>query len=618
MTQSSAGSLQWEEASLYELLCQRRGWTPEYLESLNRPGTDRLKDIDRMVDVLNQIRSRGLQITIAPDFDMDGITSGVLGYAGLKELGFDVNLHIPDYRLGHDLGPETVRRIAEEFPSTQVLLTCDNGVNSHQGIAAARARNWITLVTDHHQELEPGSQADLTVNPCRLDETYSLRGICGAHVLYQVLHAYAMKYEPQKIWAISLLRLFAGIGTVSDVMPVIQQNRDIIKASLSIARLMHVNAPPGEEPNRWGRHDPDPTLIDIQEATLLQVLRSEEHDPAFVRVFEGFGAVLKAFAIAEKIKDASSIDEQFYGFYLAPAMNSPRRTSAPLEPCFDVFLAPTEDERMEAMAAVIANNELRKQMTIEHIEKMEESEQPYAPWVYFSDAPSGMFGLLANQLMSKSGMPTIVMARPHRESTNISGSSRSPQWFDMISTVDPQPGMYAVGHQQACGVGVDSVDRLDDLIDLLETSTALALAAEPDAGESEMDLRFGHTPDCDASLSCFDEMTELIRRIELLRPFGHQFPEPVFEIVVDPTTLTVKRIGSEKQHLRLVTSAGMSMLWWNSAEQWGDALQALCESEQPQLPLRFSAKLSLNNFLGNQTVQAILQAPTRPLPVVNA
>src|SRR6266498_2884395 len=85
---------------LFSLLCERRGWTDEYLAAIDSEEHDALKDLETMVAALEDIRRSGSTVTIAPDFDMDGIASGVLGYAGLKELGFDVNLHIPDYRRG--------------------------------------------------------------------------------------------------------------------------------------------------------------------------------------------------------------------------------------------------------------------------------------------------------------------------------------------------------------------------------------------------------------------------------------------------------------------------------------------------------------------------------------
>lgn len=592
---------------LFALLCQRRGWSDEALAALEVADHEPLKDLDTMVTALHMIKQSRRQITIAPDFDMDGIASGVLGYAGLKELGFDVNLHVPDYKRGHDLRPEDIDEIAENHPGTSVLLTCDGGVNSHEGIAAARAKGWMTLVTDHHQELEPGSTADITVDPCRLDETYALRGICGAHVLYQVLHSYAITHAPEKLWSIGLLRVFAGLGTVSDVMPLIYENRKLVRESLSVARLLYTPAPKTIE-GRWGM-EPDFDKIDISKATLLQLLNIESHAPEFISVFEGFALMLKAFGQAGKIKDIDNINEGFYGFYAAPAMNSPRRTGAPLDDCFTVFTASDHEVKLEAMHRVITNNDKRKELREIHVAQLIEGNQPLAPWVFFSDAPSGMLGLLANEMMALTGNPAIVLNPPASEDAPVSGSARAPGWFEMITTLDNVEGMFAIGHQQACGVKLASARSLPLLVSTISQAATTIRVSNPELLKPDSDLVLGQSADCDAKLTDVEPLMELVRRVETLRPFGHEFTEPMFEIIFDPNTGRLDKMGSEKQHLRLVTREGMALLWWNAAEANYENLAPLFAPDTPRHePLRFVAKLQLNEFLGQQRLQAVIDA----------
>lgn len=600
-----------DDLDLFALLCARRGWSKEYLDSIENTEHARLKDLDAMVEGLEDARAAGTEITIAPDFDMDGISSGVLGFAGLRELGFRVNLHLPDYRRGHDLSVADIDEIASAYPNTQILLTCDGGVNSHDGVAAAKARGWTTWVTDHHQELEPGSSADLTVDPCRIDETYSLRGICGAHVLYQVILAYAEAHQAHKVWAIRLLRLFAGLGTVSDVMPLVHENRQLVRDSLSIARLLHVAAPK-TIPNRFGGMDPDPEAIDVQRSTLLTLLAAEDHDPAFVAAFTGFALALKAFAQHGKLKDPDDLDEGFYGFYLAPAMNSPRRTGADLAPCFEVFTLTDPEAQLAAMHRVIENNDRRKKLVIEHTAELLEGDQPLAPWVYFSDAYVGMYGLLAAQMMQRHGHPVVVMNRPRRPDEFISGSGRAPEWFEIITALEPIDGLAAIGHQQACGVKVDTASRLDALVETLRLATQEALLAGADEGPIG-DLVLGSTDDCDASLSRIDELMELVRRVEGLAPFGYGFTYPLVQIVLDPTRCRVDRLGGEKQHLRIVAPTGMACLWWNSVEEHAETIESKVSGGGNQAPLRFTAKLQLNAFRGEERLQAVIDAPVEQL-----
>lgn len=609
-----------ESVDLFALLCQRRGWTDTSLARLNDDSHAPLKDVDTMVEALHSARTQGQVVTIAPDFDMDGISSGVLGYAGLAELGFAVNLHLPDYNRGHDLTAIDIAEIDLRFPDTSVLLTCDGGVNSHDGVRAAQRLGWKVLVTDHHQELEPGCSADVTVNPCRMDETYELRGICGAHVLWQVLHAYAQTHRPDKLWSIQLLRLFAGLGTVSDVMPVVRENRAVVRDSVSIARLLYVAAPRTIE-NRWGDMDPDPDAIDVGRATLLQLLRAapQAHDPVFVSVFEGFAVLLKAFAQVGKLREVDDLDEGFYGFYLAPAMNSPRRIQTPLADCFAVFTAAEVDQKLAAAHRIIANNERRKELVVEHLRELTEPSatlpQPHAPWVYFSLAPAGMFGLLANQMMQANGHPVVVVNRPDTDRDAVGGSGRAPEWFDIIATLDDHndPDLFAIGHQQACGVKLASPDLLPVLAELLRRATDAAMtagettgaAADLVLGTSYPELGPGFT--CDASLGDPGQLLELVRRVETLKPFGHGFPEPVIELILDPV-FRVETIGQDKQHLRLITREGMTVLWWNAAEAHADRLADLvtASGSGPHGPVRLLGRLQVNTFMNLTRVQFVV------------
>lgn len=592
-----------DESPLVDLVLERRGWSDDYLRRIESDAHDELKDVPAMIEVLERARLERRKVTIAPDFDMDGITSGVLGYAGLSELGFDVELHLPDYRRGHDLRPEDVEEIHARWPQTSVLLTCDGGVNSHEGIAAARARGWTTLVTDHHQELEPGSSADVTVNPCRMDETYAHPAICGAHVLHQVLAAYTRRYQPHKQWEIHLLRLFAGIGTVSDVMPVLFENRRVLRDSLAIARMLW--APPPQPYGPYSR--PDPDGIDVSRSTLLQILSVDAHHPVYQRAFTGFALMLKAFAQVEKIRDVDDVDEGFYGFYLAPAMNAPRRTEEPLAKCFEVFTATTHEAMLEAAHEVIAGNERRKELTSHHLAELEESEQPSAPWVYLSDAPKGMLGLLASAMVARNGHPVMVLNHPARPGDPVSGSGRAPEWLGIIDTLDPHPGMTAIGHQQACGVRLESAARIDDLVEVLTEATEVALLGVAEQTRVG-DLVLGPGPECDGPLEDLQALYEVADTVASLKPFGHGFLEPVVQVVLDPRDLRVRVIGSQEQHLRLTTRAGLPCLWWNAAESHHQRLLDLVQeaADRPVEPLRFTARLALNTFMDVTRVQVMI------------
>lgn len=594
---------------LLALLMTRRGWDESYLTQVNDAAHDELLDLDVAVAALHHARMNNTKITIAPDFDMDGIASGVLGYAGLSELGFNVALHLPDYTRGHDLTIQDIAEINRDHPDTQLLLTCDSAINSHAGIEAARSLGWKTLVTDHHQELEPGCNADIVINPCRIDETYANRGICGAHVLHQLLSAYAAKHRSDKSWEIHLLSLFSGLGTVSDVMPLIQENRQLVRDSTSIARLLWV-VPPQIVPEGGRWKEPAPQLVDVSQATLLRLLDTDEHHEVFVSAMSGFANLLKAFAMAGKLRSIDDIDEGFYGFFLAPAMNSPRRIEEPLTACFDVFLARDHDAQLDAAHEVIAGSERRKEMVVSYMDDLLAMPQPLAPFVYQSTAPAGMLGLLANNLMQTHEHPVVVVHPPDSLEMPTSGSARAPMWLDVIETLDAHEGVMGIGHRQACGVRVDHAGLLADLANILAQATAAhGLSAQGDENGRIGDLVLGGGPNCDAPLDPTEPLIDLVERIESMGPFGHGFTRPKMELVLDLASMNVRVIGTSEQHLRLTTHTGLACLWWNSAQEYLELIQQAIErakdADEP-VTLRLLVTLETNTFMGNTRLQAMI------------
>lgn len=618
-----------QDTSLFALLREKRGWSDDYLMSINDPSHDELHDVERMAAELHRVRAAGEQIVVLPDFDMDGITSGVLGWAGLAELGFDVRLYIPDYKRGHDISIEAVRELRAQFPDATTLLTCDGGINSNPGVQEAKNLGFTVLVTDHHMELPPGSVADIAVNPVRITETYAHPGICGAYVLHQVLTAYAERYQPDKAGEISLLKLFAGIGTVSDVMPLFFENRQMVRDSLSIARLLYVSIPPEDKVTEY----------DIENSILMRLLRSKPHHPAFVSVFEGFALMMQAFKEhvqpqldedgnemvdawgntlykSGKLRMLSELTEEFYAFYMAPAFNAIRRIGSPMFPGFGVFVAPTKDEKWQHATSIIDGNELRKKLSAEYVEALWTEDQPLAEkGVYFTDAPTGMLGLIAGSVMQDTGRPTVVVRRVANPDEPVGGSARSPFWFPIISTMTPH-GFTAVGHENACGVRATSAEELYRFADVLQAEAESIHAGLVESGELSSsqgaDLILGPDTDCDASLTGVDELMDLTLGIESLAPFGHGFARPEIELVVDLSACSLATLGADKSHLRIVLPIGMKVLWWNAADRLPD-LRDLAESPIPgESTVRMRVTLSINVFRGIESVQAVVDRIIEP------
>lgn len=593
---------------LFDRVRERMGWTDQYLADINSSEHPLLKDIDQMVMALEILRASDKEITIVPDFDTDGICAGMILYAGLNEIGLRTNLHVPDYHLGHEIQPTVIDTVRQQFPNTSAIITCDAGTNSTAALTHANNLGLITLVTDHHVE-ETKSLAHILVNPNRIDETYPNREICGAHVAYQVVERYASLYQPHALSAINWLKVFAGIGTVADVMSLVYENRDLVREALMFTRLLIPTPEPAptykkvrskyEEPDEFDDID---FTID-RTPTLLSMLRSQNHHPVYMRAFEGLNMLLEELGTTHE-----RVDEQLYGFSVAPAFNATRRIDGDYRTGFAVFTADTPDEQRAAAQQLVEYNLQRKTQVREILGEILESDQPWAPYVFPTNALPGMLGLIAQNLMLMHGHPVAVV-RIHADGS-CSGSMRSPTWFPVIEQLsslgDPRIG--AQGHEFACGVHAPSPQALHDALanlvpkrrDEVIAETGILVHSDPAA------LVLGTSADADAPLQEIKAITQYMSAVKELAPFGHGFPAPPVDMVINLATCSIHTMGDQKQHLKIITPEGVALLWWNRSDLAPLLSDRKSSINATDTMCRLRVTLSLNTFAGRTTLQGIV------------
>ena len=164
---------------LLNLLLEKRGLTwSDYVEMDNPDHAD-LLDIDKMADELDDIYKNGEKIVILPDFDMDGVMSGVVLHAGLSELGFNSELYIPSSTNGYGFSRDDINLLIERHKGVKSIITCDVGISEFDSIKYARELGLKVFVTDHHVPQSGHLLANVAVNPNRVDDTYENKSICG-------------------------------------------------------------------------------------------------------------------------------------------------------------------------------------------------------------------------------------------------------------------------------------------------------------------------------------------------------------------------------------------------------------------------------------------------------
>ena len=516
---------------LTELFLKNRGYDVDFLSSIDIPTHKDLKDIDMLSNHLKEIYDKNQNLVIIPDFDMDGIMSGVLGFAGLSELGFRVSLFIPNPKDGYGFTEESIERLLTEYPNTDAIITCDVGIDCHEGIRAAKARGLKVLITDHHKVLSM-PDADVVVDPMREDDSYEHKEICGAHVLYQCLEYYANKYTDFHMKEqISRLRVFAGIGTVSDSMPVLYENRAIIRDAISICRYIYSE---GDE----------------------VIVNSLPGSNVYRRAFRGLYDLLDVFSAEGKISSLKDMDETFFGFYLAPLFNAVKRMDGNMTDAFNVFFG---RDRKECIGKLYQMNEERKLLVEEYLDAMDESNQPYAPYIYMTDAPAGLLGLLAMRKMLVNGMPVIVL---NKTSHGYSGSGRSPEWYPFLERTKTLP-IYAAGHEGAFGVRIDE-DSVFDMLFMFLTSDVADVYENTPKVEREYDFVISSLGDGDTLID-IPLFIDFLHDMTMLKPFGINFPAPELLLKFRAKDGLWEAMGSNRQHLKVTLPQGFEVLAWNQA-----------------------------------------------------
>ena len=186
-----------------------------------------LGDIDKAVALLFDALQQQARVLIVADFDTDGATSCAVAIRALRMFGFKyIDYIVPNrFEYGYGLTPEIVELAKTKQPD--LLITVDNGISSHDGVAVARQAGIKVLVTDHHLPADTLPDANAIVNPNKHDDAFPSKAMAGVGVVFYVMLA-LRKFLRDEQWFVmhdmpepnlaQLLDLVA-LGTVADVVP---------------------------------------------------------------------------------------------------------------------------------------------------------------------------------------------------------------------------------------------------------------------------------------------------------------------------------------------------------------------------------------------------------------
>ena len=189
-----------------------------------------MKDMESAVDVIRQALDEGKKITVYGDYDCDGVTSTAMMYGYLDAMGAEVEYYIPDRSEGYGMNIPALEKILDQ--GTELIITVDNGVSAVEEAEYIRQRGAQLVITDHHQPPQELPVCEACVNPHRQDDNSPFKELCGAGVVLKLLCA----LEEDEEFVMEQYAELAAVGTIGDVMPLVGENRYIVRRGIEDIR----------------------------------------------------------------------------------------------------------------------------------------------------------------------------------------------------------------------------------------------------------------------------------------------------------------------------------------------------------------------------------------------
>lgn len=488
----------------------------------------------------------GERIMIHGDYDVDGVTAASLMVRTLQLLKANVSWYIPHrQREGYDISKASVDEAISR--GVDLIITVDCGTSAIEPIQYARGKGIDVIVTDHHEMKDDLAPANVVINAHRPDSKYPFKELAGVGTAFKLAEAVVrvsgFNSETFKKKFCDLV----AIGTVADVVPLVGENRVLVKCGLY-------------------------TIPKTSKKGLRSLIKVAKVQP------ESINSRTLAFVLAPRLNAAGRVDDA------SLAMN---------------LLLASDQEAANEIAAALDSQNRQRRLEQERILK-EAHEQIIGKGlaetskVFVLSSPNwhpGIVGIVAGRLTDKYCRPSILIAMDEECEVGV-GSARSIRVFNMFEALSKCHSMLDRfgGHAQAAGLTISnsnleafrrSINELaDELIDEDDMFPLVEI-------------------DCEIPLSSVT--LKLAREINKLEPFGHCNREPVF--LTENCIIQGKRkMGRDASHMKLllVQESGkpVDCVAWG----WGEHFDEF----ELGSSIDVCYNIQINKFNGNETAQMVL------------
>lgn len=523
-----------------------------------------MKDMDKAIEILKEKIQGQEKIRVIGDYDIDGVNSTYILMEGIKGLGGEVDVDIPDrMKDGYGLNKNLVERALDDGVDT--IVTCDNGIAAAEEIRYGKDMGMTIIVTDHHEvpydEDEEGEKhyrlpsADAVVDPKREDCEYPFKGLCGAGVAYKLIEALynAMGADAADV---DYLMENVAIATVGDVMDLVDENRILVKQGIEM----------------------------IKRTKNL-----------------GLRALIQCTQVP-----LERLSPYHIGYVLGPCMNASGRLDT-AKRSLELLCAETKREADILAGDLKALNDSRKDLTEQAVREAVKQVEDTIPKedkilvVYLPDCHESLAGIVAGRIRERYHKPAIVLTNAE---AGVKGSGRSIETYHMYEGLNRCSDLLTKfgGHKLAAGMSLEE-DRIEEFRERLNQLSGL----------TDEDMIEKVSIDMQMPLSVAGE--EFIQELSLLEPFGKGNPKPLFA-EKDLEILSGRILGKNHNVMKLRVKGregtetdamyfGDIEKFQNAmAEKYGStAVGDMLSGKRTGMMIQAAYYPEINEYMGRKTVQ---------------
>ncbi len=447
-----------------------------------------IKDMEKAVKRIITAIEKQENVTIYGDYDVDGITSITVLKSFLQDRGLEVESYIPN-RLdeGYGLNKAAIGKIVDN--GTQLMITVDCGISAVEEISYAKSLGIETIVTDHH---EPGTilpDALAVIDNKRKDSNYPFRELAGVGVVFKLIQAIGIQLGLKEEEYLKYLDIVC-VGTISDIVPLVNENRVIAKLGLMLIRQ-------------------------TKNIGLQSIINSSGY---------------------------SKIDSNSISFGIAPRINACGRMGK-AEEALELLLSKNYHEAANLTKKLNEHNRVRQETeknifenAIQQIEE-EQLQNKNAIIVGGENWHHGVIGIVSSKITEMYFKPSILLS--FEEDGIGKGSGRSVPGFDLHEALNQCTDTIEKfgGHSMAVGITV----KKEKFNQFRESFEKIAKEAHIDQMVPVIQV--------DSKIDVKDINKDMVESLKQLEPFGEGNRMPVF--VFKNLKIDSIRALTEGKHLKL-------------------------------------------------------------------